>query len=430
MTRHPNAPTTLPTAHIQPRVAERFDLGIKYALAERIAHDAVSDAIVFEYLSHIYKWNGFVEPHSDKAGAMRFLDTFGSIVQSLREHGRYALPPIPVSSSGAIQNGGHRLAAALAMGIAPEFEHMPEADLRFDYRYFQQFRSERGGFGRQTLLKMLFRNLSMWRGGYRFALLFPGACLRDGGRYAAQALAEHGTLLWDESFSCPGYVLKYLLLNCYPGEDWMGLGQGARGLQNKLREVAAADREAQPLRVLAFIPHEGVDVSALKADIRRHYGIAHAALHVSDAEGDTASLAMAYCSTISDVEVLQGLDYDAPTLRALADVGRELPQWISHRERCLLVGSAVLELFGGRRAADLDFLGLGLPGGGQRVSSHNELIFFYESPLEQMLDGLEDKFALFGVPVATPARVLRFKALRSETKDEQDLARLHERAAA
>lgn len=415
---------------IHPRVAERFDLGIKVALAERIVHNAVSDAVVFEYLNHIYKWNGFSEHGSDKKGAGTFLDTFGSIVKALQGGGRYTMPPIPLSASGAIQNGAHRLAASLATGITPEFELMQGQDYRWDYRYFQQFSSPRGAFGRTTLLKMLFRNLSMWRGLYRFAIVFPGACIRDGGEVAMRTIGQHGTVLWDESFTCPRFFLKYLLLNCYPGEDWLGLGRGAGGLQNKLGQVIAADREGQPLRVIAFVPDNGVDVGALKGDIRQHYGIAHSALHISDGEYDTSSVALAYCSTISDIKPLKNLDYDAPTVRALAGIGRELPGMISHRERCLLVGSAVLELFGGRRANDLDWLGLGLPGDGGKLASHNDYIFLYESPLEQMLDGLEGKYFLYGVPLLSPARVMRFKDIRSEAKDHQDLARLRQAASA
>lgn len=424
---HQDIPVAEP---IHPRVAERFDLGIKFALAERILHSAVSDVVVFEYLNHIYKWNGFSEHGSDKKGAGTFLETFGSIVKALHEGRRYVMPPIPVSASGAIQNGAHRLAASLATGITPAFELLQGQDHRWDYRYFRQFSSPRGAFGRTTLLKMLFRNLSMWRGLYRFAIVFPGACIRDGGEVAMREIGKHGTVLWDESFTCPRFFLKYLLLNCYPGEDWLGLGRGAPGLQNKLGQVAAADRENQPLRVIAFLPDKGVDVGALKGTIRGHYGIAHSALHISDSERDTSSVAMAYCSTISDVNPLKNLDYDAPSLRALADIGRDLPGLISHRERCLLVGSAVLEMFGGRRANDLDWLGLGLPGGGDRLASHNDYIFLYESSLEQMLDGLEDKYFLFGVPLLTPRRVMRFKELRSEIKDQQDLARFRPSASA
>lgn len=422
-----NAPAAATPIH--PRVAERFDLGIKFALAERIVHNAVSDVVVFEYLSHIYKWNGFSEHGSDKQGAQTFLETFSSIVSALHDSKRYVLPPIPVSSSGAIQNGAHRLAASLATGITPEFELMQGQNYRWDYRYFQQFSSPRGAFGRTTLLKMLFRNLSMWRDLYRFAIVFPGACLRDGGEAAMRAIGQQGTVLWDESFTCPLFFLKFLLLNCYPGEDWLALGRGAGGLQNKLLQVAASGRDGQPLRVIAFLPDKGVNVSALKADIRQHYGMAHSALHISDGECDTSSVAMAYCSTISDITPLENLDYDAPTLRALAGIGRDLPGLISHRERCLLVGSAVLELFGGRRANDLDWLGRGLPVGGDRLASHNDYIFLYESPLDQMLDGLEGKYFVFGVPLLSPARVLRFKDVRSEAKDHKDLARFRQAAS-
>ena len=412
-------------AAVRPQVEHRFDLGIKVCLAERIAQDAVSDALVYEYLAHLYKWNGLVEHgNAAKHGATAFLQTLGLLVETLRQRGDYALPPIPISSTGLVQNGIHRLAASLATGVAPAFELDSGSDLRFDYRYFQHFDGARGRFGRTTLLKMLLRNLSLWQGQYRVALVFPAACRRDGGQYAFDQIDASGAVLWDELLHGPTFFLRFLLMNAYPGEAWLGLGQGAAGLARKLSEVADPGTALQPLRFVVYLPSDPAEVGATKQRIRRHYDIGHSSLHVSDAELDSSSLALAYCSSMSDVDLLRHFNYDAPTLPKLATLSAELPRLAQRREHCTLVGSAALELFGGRPANDLDFVGLALPTTHPLLTSHNEYAFLFDVPLDTAGDGLDGKTFVFGVPVAPPQTVLRFKAQRAERKDLHDVATL------
>ena len=116
------------------RTQERFDLGLKVALAHRIRCGVRSNSLISDYLTHIYLWNGFVEPNTQKRGAEAFLATFTSIVDRIAKGGAYSLPPVPISPSGLVVNGAHRLAAGISCGINTIFEATNEPDVQLQFR--------------------------------------------------------------------------------------------------------------------------------------------------------------------------------------------------------------------------------------------------------------------------------------------------------
>jgi hypothetical protein len=69
------------------RSCHRFDLGVKFALAERMRHGLVLNQVRFEYLAHLATWNGLAEPRSTKVGAEAFLQTLAGLVESFSREG-------------------------------------------------------------------------------------------------------------------------------------------------------------------------------------------------------------------------------------------------------------------------------------------------------------------------------------------------------
>ncbi|MFM8497382.1 MAG: hypothetical protein ACKOEM_17955 [Planctomycetia bacterium] len=404
----------------------RFDLGLKAALAERVRHGLVSSQVRYEYLSHLATWNGLAEPGSTKVGAEAFLQTLAGLVESFSRERRFTAPPIRVSPDGLLQNGVHRLAAALACGVEPTIEVVEGPAANYDCFYFFRFTSPLGQtrFTRRSLIHMLYRNVTLWRDRIRTAIVFPRGHARDAGARAAEAIAEQGVLLWDETISVPGAFLKYLVLNAYPGEPWTGVGSAKDGVGRKTASVVTMPSGPHALRVLVFVPHADADVTALKQEIRNFYGMGNDALHISSGPYDSFSLATAFCSSVSDLSPLQHLAYSSPRLAEVLALAKTLSTQSPHIERCMLVGSAALELYGGRPANDLDFVGAGLPTIDQAYTGHNAYAYLYETEIADLVDSLEGRFFFGGLPAAAPGMVLGFKERRNEHKDRLDVAQM------
>lgn len=391
---------------------DRFDLGLKVILCDRMRRGLSSAPTLRDYLHHIHIWNGPYDIGAQKPGNQSSLSSLESLITHFKNTGTYDADPITVSADGRVMDGVHRLAACITCGIEPRLATDDRSDTSFDFRYFRKFVSPRGVFGRSMLLKMLQRNISAWS-GFHVALVLPRAMRTDRGRFALDAIRRYGSLLWVETLSIQPYFLKFLLLNAYLEEPWLEIGRGLRGLDYKLNDVMDHSSSPQLVMIAFFCGAADSQTGEFKEQIRRHYGIEKSSIHISDEHRDSVSLARAYCSSASSAIPFARFNFHSPSLIRIAALSRELlkPQFPAPSNH-LLIGQTALELFGGRESRHVDIIGLPEESNDALSSSDDQNYFQYGKSTIDLIDDLDTQCSVFGLSVVSPQVVVRQAASR------------------
>lgn len=267
----------------------RFDLIFKYLYAKRPCayHRAA-------YLEHIRAFNGFFELNpSDgkpKNTADDFINSFDALILRLKTDG-YAdtLVPIPLGTNGEIQDGAHRLATCVAMGIEPKIEDdTHEPDEIYDYRFFR---------------KKQMDPFIMDYGALEYVKLNPNAHVvnlhsitnpKDDDKVEA-ILNKYGFIFYRKELQLTynGLVnLKKLSYGSFwDREEWIG---------NEQNQYSGAQSHAQssigkhPTRVYVFVCDDLEKVVNAKAEIRDIYGIGNFSVHINDHHDEAVWLAETY----------------------------------------------------------------------------------------------------------------------------------------
>lgn len=110
--------------------SRRFDLIFKFELAKAWAFGTASEIRIAEeaYLEHIRAHNGFCEKAPLRLHPFEFIrDAFETTRSILRKGYDVNCPPIPVSGSGELLGGAHRLAACVAYNCRCAVRCIPSA---------------------------------------------------------------------------------------------------------------------------------------------------------------------------------------------------------------------------------------------------------------------------------------------------------------
>lgn len=121
----------------------RLDIAVKLLYALDFLGKRQDDALRARslYREHIQQRTSGREPGShSKLSVEDYERSFQQLIRQMQTHGFHAHAAIPVSATGRILNGAHRLAAALALGIqnVPTFVVENETVYDWDMRWFLQ----------------------------------------------------------------------------------------------------------------------------------------------------------------------------------------------------------------------------------------------------------------------------------------------------
>lgn len=125
--------------------ARRLDLVVKYLFFRALAEER--DVALYEslYRRHIERRTAGVEPVDFSTGqlsAKRSTDAYlhgcHTLLDSMRREGFREADAVPVAPGGALANGAHRVACALALGLRVPIRHHPQAGPAWDFAWFEQ----------------------------------------------------------------------------------------------------------------------------------------------------------------------------------------------------------------------------------------------------------------------------------------------------
>lgn len=363
---------------------KRFDLIFKYLYVKRPCayHRAA-------YLEHIRAFNGFYELNpSDgkpKNSADDFINSFDALIDSLKADGYAdALAPIPFGSNGEIQDGAHRLAACVALGVEPKIEDdTHEPDEVYDYRFF---------------FKKKMDPSVMDYGALEYVKLNPHAHIvnlhsvtnpKDDDRVEA-ILNKYGVIFYKKELHLAynGLVnLKKLSYGSFwDREEWIGNEQNQYfGAQDH----AQASLGKYPTRVYVFVCDDMEKVVKAKAEIRDIYNIGNFSVHINDHHDEAVWLAETYFNANSLFAINHRLfakddkvfDDNVEYLKSTAQkLGVELDDICG-------AGSTPLNVLLMRHSDDLDYLSIDerLNMEDDIISPHDSQLCYYPYPKEEII---------------------------------------------
>lgn len=343
-----------------------------------------------------------------------FQTVFLSIADSIERFGFDSNKTLlPLSSTGSILNGGHRLSAAIVHGKNVSCVYTGLDPIVCNYKYF---------FDRAVsmdLIERAARQLIYYSENVFLAFLWPSGekCINQ-----AELLFENVILRSELKLRENGPF--NLLYQCYNHMDWIGAESlGYPGLKQKVMECFP-DGEGSAI-VIAFQASDGISsVRRIKEQIRNINAIGYSSVHITD----TKEEALRISDLVFNENGRHYLNYSKPiqsdTLDQLRQIHERALSMGVGLQSFTLDGSWLLELYGIRKASDIDII-----ASTEEISIYEKLGFdrrdeqlvFHGLTADQLVFDSSNYFILFGIKVVGFRQLHLMKTARGESKDISDL---------
>lgn len=319
---------------------------------------------------------------------------------------------LPVSAAGSILNGGHRLSAALfhQKEVAYILTDLPP--ITCDYKYFFD-REVPVVFIEQAVLQLL----KYMKNGF-VAFLWP-----SGLKKISETEFLFDNIIYKKKLTLTSKGALNLLYQCYHHMDWIGTEENRyQGLHQKLIECFPANGD---ILMIIFQAKKGIDqVCKLKKKIRDINGIGYSSVHITDTPEESLRIASLLCSE-------NGLHYlnnanliSAQNLERIAQIAKRATIAGVSSDDFLIDGSWLLDLYGLRRAEDIDIIASSSKQNIYRdmeFESRKKEIKHHQKDPDLLIYDAENFFYLFGLKFIGFNQLAVMKKNRNEPKDFLDV---------
>ena len=220
-------------------------------------------------------------------------------------------------------------------------------------------------------------------------------------------------MLYEKTVSLSDIGRLNVLWLCYQHMDWIGdPTDNYYGLKKKIFECFNPNGDIK----FIFFQSESLEkVRCIKAKIRDMCNIGFSAVHITDNFNETMLLAdfllQPKVNVLLNCSNLQTLDY-LNWIEELHDRLRFL-----EKDRLIVVGGKVLELYGLRKASDLDVLYLGEEKPSGEIDLHNTYYLKQGLCVNDIVHLPKNFTTLSGIKFINIDQLMEFKKRRGELKD-------------
>lgn len=414
-------PDELPLVTVDPKTLllnpRRFDLLAKYIYAKHRHLGIQSNWAARLYDEHVRIFNDFAEGDlSGKVGKEAFFDSFHDILTSIESRGFLARESlVPVSSSGTVIDGAHRVAACAVYGH-PVSCVVLDCDPRYDHGFFA-----RRGLGEKFCDAIALEYCLLNEDAY-VVIVYPSAVGKD--EEVETILEASGRVFYRKEIEFSRLGSVNLIRQIYSQEDWLGSWEnqfaGAR------KKASDCFRHKNPARIFAYEIKSAEGARLVKEEIRALFRISNHSIHINDRLEEKRNLATLFFNDNSVHFLNNARQNNYPNFFSLF---KEYRDWLHRnavdRDSFCVDGSAVMAAYGLREAADLDFLHFGhddINTVAPMVTSHNTEAHHHTIPREDIVFDPENHFYYEGVKFAALDVVRSMKGNRGEGKDHYDVA--------
>jgi hypothetical protein len=391
-------------------VPTRLDICSKIPLARAWAleqDESWGRELYFSYLSKIEPVGGFTEDHR-KFTLSHYYNDFKELFYSMRKMGfDKSFGSIPVGNLG-ITNGSHRIAVATVLNLNVEINETQELDHNYDFNFMNQI-----GLDEVFIDEMVLEYLKIKKNVRAFCLMG----LKQGfSQQIIEELKKNRTVIYCKTVKLSEIGKRRLMKVLYGDNLWW---------ENDLIETLSFERFNMELDQLTciFVESKGLENDAsLKNLIRKKYFSRelHKKIHSTDTESEIERIAEIMLNSNS-VHFLNHapLGSEDSILSRVYDFSKENNL---RKSDFVIDGSGVFELYGLRKAHDLDVIVLTKfwEIDGPNFSHNSE---YQSQPLKPSSIIFDPRCYLniSGFKFMSLPAILAFKAFRSEPKDLVDI---------
>lgn len=389
------------------RHSNRPDLPIKLAYARKRLSGQECDWERHAYLENIRAFNNFFEIEPRKESPEEFLSSFDELIFSIKANGYPSnYPPVEVNNAGQLMGGAHRAAVSGALGLKiPAIKS--DGILKWDYKFFRLRHQPEYISDFATLERIRIDDSA------RLFVVYGGVSSSLDDDFCT-LLQSKGSVLYKKELklSLAGLVtLKRLLYKSEEHRAWLGTrNTNFQGARRHARNSAGR----WPVRVYVSAGISDEDARKTKSNLREVSGLGNYAVHSTDSHKETLEVAEMMLNPNLAL-LLKNLSRDWETFSDLyTEMGVTDPM---ERGRALIVGSAIMNVFGIRKSQDVDYLTcttnpeVEIPEG---WDNHSDQMEFYSKSSCWLASDPRCHFSVGGAKFLAPSELLSFKLNRRE----------------
>lgn len=388
--------------------ALRLDLGFKLLYLDNFEKSP-------EYANHIYNLEiaaqtkyEMVDPDNIQINSLnKFKNKYAALANSIHENGfDPEVSLIPLSCNNVPINGSHRLSLAIKKRTQVDVVLTELPNMIIDYRVYDSRRVPA-----ESIEAASYRLLKEMKDLY-CAILWP-----SGKSNWTQTSSLFSNVIYEKTLSLSDIGQQNILWLCYQHMDWIGdETDNYYGLKKKKFECFNPNGD---IKIIFFQSDSLQKVRRIKAEIRDICNIGFSAIHITDNRDEAMLLAdfllQPKVNGLLNFTNLQILDY----LKWIKELCDELS--LLEKDKMVVVGGKVLELYGLRKASDLDVLYLGEKKLSEQIDVHNTYYAQQDLCVSDIVYLPSNHITLFGVKFICIDQLMKFKKQRGELKDIIDI---------
>jgi hypothetical protein len=369
------------------------------------------------YTQHLKAFNNFDEGDgSGKSGLDAFLNTFHAILQSFQETGfDEARSLVPVTGSGIVIDGAHRVAAAVCHDRNVSIVPLNTSGFVFDYHFFQS-----RGLQSRYMDAVALEYCRLKPTAY-VVLIFPTAA--GHGDRVVEILSTHGQIFYEKKVFLNRLGALNLIRNIYDDHSWIG-DQRTRFAGARSKANACFARKAA-VRVFVYDCDSLANVNAAKREIRHLFNVGNHSIHINDSNAQALQIAQLLMNDNSIHYLNNATSCALPKFEHDFESFR---RWlISQRlksESFCVDGGAVLGAYGLREPRDLDVLEHGqtlIDAGVPGTMMHPHEVSDHAYTTDDLIFNPQNHFYYKGIKFVSLRALQKMKSKRAEPKDKRDV---------
>jgi len=391
----------------------RFDLSFKLLFLKMIDND---DNFATEaYVEHIkaLTLGEFKEPGSSKKNNFEdYLKAFEDIFYDIKRKGfNNNLSVIPLSKSGYIANGSHRVASSIVLNKKIDCVNLQVSDHIYDYNFFLK-RGVPLNIMDAAACEFIENSKNVF-----IAIIWPTAVGKDN----EIAKIFHNVVYKKEVKLNPNGAHN-LISQVYFGEEWLGsVKDNFKGSDGKLIECF---KSFDAVRFIAF-QSSVEEVAKIKQKIRAIFNLGKHSIHITDNKSESLRVSR----IVFNENSVHFLNYAKPnkylsTHKKIKDFKTFLIKNNIKNDDVVLDSSIILSAYGLREARDTDFFcsnNDNLKYNFDLINHHDEVLEFYRLEKMDILHNQYNYFYFNDLKFISFAKLYQMKLKRNESKDQIDL---------
>ena len=402
----------------------RFDLMAKYLY---IKYNEIQSPFYKElYHQHFITFNNCWEHPGDKKTKIEdFINAFNELIRDMKNNGFNKEYPVPIGRNGIIINGAHRLVTSFYFNKETYLKLLEEYGCPgYNYKFFLE-RTVHPPLSRLYTDTMALEFVKLDK-NMRCMVIYPTAFNYDKINLLEQIIIKYSYLYYSKSVNLNFNGVSNLIKELYREEEWIGGlfpmgfspgGKAERCVSNNLTQI------------YLFHMYDLSMVVELKEKCRELFQFGKHSLHISDYPKDTFRISSSLLNENSIHFLNNGTnDIHPNTKELLGNYFDMITENELERDDYCLTSSLILEMYGLRKARDIDYLHKTnkiLPLKDTGIHK-DEWLDYYHICKDELIYNPNNYFYFNGFKCATIEVIKKMKENRNETKDIKDIELIKE----